>query len=143
VVEAGSSESLEKLYRKFVMLKLIEGLPPDVLGVEATGKVTHDDYRKVLIPAAEAMMAKGPVRMLYVAGPDFSAYELEALWDDAAFGLTHWRQFTRIAVVAENTWLRAAVAMFCPFFPSQIRLFNISELGAAKAWIAGQDKLDA
>ena len=30
------------------MFKLIEGLPPNVLAVEATGKVTHEDYRDIL-----------------------------------------------------------------------------------------------
>ena len=68
------------------MLKLIKGLPQDVLGIEAAGKVTHEDYRKVLIPAAEMLMTNGSIGILYVAGPDFSGYELEALWDDAAFG---------------------------------------------------------
>ena len=32
------------------MMKLIDGLPADVLGIEAAGKVTHSDYRDVLIP---------------------------------------------------------------------------------------------
>jgi SpoIIAA-like len=123
------------------MLKLIEGLPQDVFGIEAAGKVTHEDYQKTLIPAAEAMMTKGPVRMLYVAGPDFSGYELEALWDDATFGFKYWHQFTRIAVVTESTWLRAAITMFSPFFSSEIRLFKFPELGAAKDWIA--DKKEA
>ena len=45
------------------MLKLIEDLPPTVLGVEASGKVTHEDYQNILIPNAEAMMAKGPINM--------------------------------------------------------------------------------
>lgn len=125
------------------MLKRIEGLPPDVMGVEAAGKVTHQDYRNVLIPAAEALMTKGPIGMLYVAGPDFSGYELEALWDDTAFGFKHWRQFTRIALVTESPWLRAAATMFSPFFPSQVRLFKLSELGAAKAWIGGKDRFGA
>ena len=62
------------------MLIILEGLPPDVLGVEAVGKVTHEDYRKVLIPRAEAMMAKGPIKMIYVVGKEFTGYELEALW---------------------------------------------------------------
>jgi hypothetical protein len=73
-------------------------LPPDVLAVEATGKVTHLDYRDTLIPKAEAMMAKGPVRMLYVIGKEFTGFELEALWDDSAFGFKHWHDFSRIAV---------------------------------------------
>jgi len=41
------------------MLKLIQDLPPHVLGIEAAGKVTHEDYRKVLIPAAEADDGQG------------------------------------------------------------------------------------
>ncbi len=43
------------------MFKLIEDLPPDVMGIEAAGKVTHEDYKTILIPKAEAMIAKGPV----------------------------------------------------------------------------------
>ena len=122
------------------MLKLIEGLPPEVLGVEATGTVTHEDYRKVLIPAAEAKMAGGPTKMLFVAGSQFSGYALEALWDDAAFGFKHWHQFRRVAVVTESGWLRAAVTMFSPFFPSHVQLFRLGELDVAKEWLNRDDK---
>jgi hypothetical protein len=41
------------------MFKLIEGLPSDVLAIEAIGTVTHDDYRDILIPKAESMLANG------------------------------------------------------------------------------------
>ena len=37
------------------MFTFIEGLPSDVLAIEARGEVTHDDYRNTLIPKAEAM----------------------------------------------------------------------------------------
>jgi hypothetical protein len=119
------------------VLKLIEDLPPTVLGVEASGKVTHDDYRNILIPNAEAMLAKGPIRMLYVIGDDFTGFELEALWDDAAFGIKHWHDFSQIAVVTDHAWLRAAVTMFKPFFRHEVRLFRLSDLAAAKAWVTG------
>ena len=117
------------------MFRLIDGMPPDVLAIEATGKVTREDYHNTLIPKAEAMMAKGPIRMLYVIGEEFTGFELEALWDDGKFGLKHWHDFSRIAVVADQAWLRAAVSMFAPFFHGEVRMFGLSELGAAKAWI--------
>lgn len=117
------------------MLKFIEGVPQDVLAIEAIGKVTHEDYRNVLIPKAEAMMKKGPIKMLYVIGKEFTGYELEALWDDGAFGIGHWREFKKIAVVADQAWLRASISMFTPFFPAEVQLFNLAELAAAKAWI--------
>ena len=122
------------------MFKLIEDLPPGVLGIEATGKVTHEDYQNILIPRAEAMIAKGPVKLLYVAGKDFEGYELEALWDDSAFGVKHWHDFTRVAVVADQAWLRAAVTMFKPFLPCEVRLFNLGDLAAAKTWITCTEK---
>jgi hypothetical protein len=117
------------------MFKFIEGLPPDVIAIEAIGKVTHEDYRNTLIPRAEAMMAKGPIRMLYVIGKEFTGFELEALWDDGAFGIKHWHDFSHIAVATDHAWLSGMVSMFKPFFRGEVRLFRLSELLAAKDWI--------
>jgi hypothetical protein len=117
------------------MFKFIGGLPPNVMAVEATGKVTHDDYQNTFIPRAEAMLAKGPIKMLYVIGNEFTGFELEALWDDSVFGIKHWHDFSHIAVVTDNAWLRAMVSMFKPFFHGEVLLFRLSELPAAKHWI--------
>ena len=118
------------------MFKFIEGLPQDVMAIEAVGKVTHQDYREILIPKAEAMMAGGPIRMLYVIGAEFTGFELEAMWDDSLFGIRHWRDFSHIAVVTDHAALRAMVSMFKPFFHGEVRLFGLAELPAAKDWIS-------
>jgi hypothetical protein len=117
------------------MFRFIEDLPPNVIGIEAIGKITHEDYRDTFIPIAEAMIGKGPIKMLYVMGEDFAGFEAEALWDDSAFGVRHWRDFSHIAVVTDHAWLSAMVAMFRPFFHGEVRLFKGAELPAAKAWI--------
>jgi hypothetical protein len=118
------------------MFKVIEGLAPDVMGIEAVGKVTHEDYRDVLIPSAEAKMGKGPIKMLYVLGKDFTGFELEALSDDSAFGFKHWHDFSQVAVVTDHGWLNAVISMFKPFFHGQMRLFKLADLPAAKDWIS-------
>lgn len=122
------------------MFKFIDGLPSDVLAVEAKGQITHDDYRTALIPKAEVMMAKGPIKMLYLVGEAFTGFDLEALWDDGAFGLKHWHDFSRIAVVTDHTWVRAMVSMFTPFFRGEVHLFRLSQLPAAKDWISGANR---
>jgi hypothetical protein len=119
-----------------MMLRIIEGLPPQVLAIEAVGEVTHEDYRDVLIPRAEAMIVRGPIRMMYVVGADFKNFDLEALWDDGAFGIKHWRDFSHIAVVTDIGWLRSAAGIFAPLIPADVRLFRLSDLPAAKDWIA-------
>ena len=118
------------------MFRMIEGLPDNVIGIEASGQVTHEDYRNVLIPEVEALMARGPVDMLYAFGEDFSGFDLEALWDDAAFGIKHWRQFHRVALVADQAWLRAAFSTFAPLVPAETHLFRYSEMAEARNWIA-------
>jgi hypothetical protein len=122
------------------MFRFIEGLPSDVIAIEATGKVTHEDYRSVLIPKAEAMIVTGPVNMLYVIGTEFAGFELEALWDDGAFGLRHWHDFRHIAVVTDHALVRATVTMFQPFFHGEVRLFRLAALPDAKEWVSGNSK---
>jgi hypothetical protein len=119
------------------MLKIVEGLPPDVLAIEAVGTVTHEDYRNILIPKAEAMMAHGPIKMLYVVGEHFTKFELEALWDDCEFGIKHWKEFSHIALLTDIGWLRSMAAMFAPLIRSDVRLFRLSEMSAAQTWITG------
>jgi len=118
------------------MFKSIAGLPADVLAIEASHQVTHQDYRETLIPMAEGLMAKGPIKMLYVIGPDFTGFDLEALWDDSAFGISHWRDFSRIALVTDHAWMGGVVTMFTPFFHGEVRLFRLAQLSEAKVWIA-------
>jgi hypothetical protein len=120
------------------MFILIEGLPRDVLAIEASGQVTYQDYLDTLIPKAEAMMAKGPIRMLYVIGDAFTGFEPGGLWGDGVFGLRHWHDFSHIAVVTDHTWLSAMVNMFKPFFHGEVRLFRLDQLPAAKDWVSGQ-----
>ena len=72
------------------------------MAIEARGTIIATCF----VPKPEAMMAKGPIKMLYVIGKDFAGFELEALWDDGAFGLRHWHDFSLIAVVADHAWMR-------------------------------------
>ena len=60
-----------------------------MLAIKATGKTTHADYRDKLMLKAQALMAKGLIRMLYVIGHDFTGFKLEALRDDSRFRLEY------------------------------------------------------
>jgi hypothetical protein len=117
------------------MLKVIDDMVPDVLAITAIGKVTNEDYRATLIPLAERMRSNRPIRMLYVIGPESAGFEPIALWDDSAFGLKHVRDFSHVAVVTDQPWLRAAVGVFAPFIRARLRLFGVAQLPEAKAWI--------
>lgn len=118
------------------MFREIEGLPSGVLGLEAHGRVTHADYRDTLVPRLEAAAAQGPVDMIYAIAEDFEGFDFEAMWDDAAVGLRNWKNFRRVALVADQAWIRAAASLFAPFYPCEFRLFKRAELASAREWIS-------
>jgi hypothetical protein len=119
------------------MLSLIEDLPSNVVGVEAQGKVTSEDFERVLVPAVEAARAAtadGKVRVLYVMrnSPEYTA---GAVWEDTKLGLGHLRAWERIAVVCDADWLRKSLHAFGWMIPGEVKGFEVKDLPAAREWI--------
>jgi hypothetical protein len=122
------------------MIELIPGLPDHVLGMEAKGEVTGEDYERVLIPALERQLeAGGKVRVLYVLGPEFSGYSAAAMWDDAKVGMAHPFSWERIAVVTDHDAYRRLVNGFGFLIPGEVRVFPVAALEDAKAWVGETD----
>jgi len=118
------------------MIKPIPDLPDNILGFEASGKVTGKDYEIILVPAVESKLKEFKnVRLLYHFGPDFSGYELEAIWDDTKIGLKHLTAWERIAIVTDTEWICSATRIFGFTMPGHIRVFKNDELPAAKNWV--------
>ncbi len=119
------------------MFRPIFDLPPGVIGYSAVGKVTADDYGKVLIPEIEAKIAEGgKLRFLYVAGPEFEGFEMGAMVDDAAFGFRHFFDFEKIAFVSDDPTFRALVHGFGMMMPAEVKSYAVKDIAAAKAWLA-------
>ncbi|MCB1310809.1 MAG: STAS/SEC14 domain-containing protein [Sedimentitalea sp.] len=117
------------------MLEPMESSSNGVLAFRAVGKITDEDYKSALIPAVEDQIkTQGKARLVYVIGPEFESYGGKAMLDDALFGVKHWRDFERIAVVTDRDWIANAMRIFMPLMPAQTKLFHTNELKDALAW---------
>lgn len=118
------------------MIEVITGMPDNVLGLRATGKVTGEDYEKVLIPAVEERLRRHQkIRLLYHMGPDFVGFTPAAMWDDARVGVQHIASFEKIAVVTDLDWVIKAVKIFSFAIPSLVRTFGNGGLEEAISWV--------
>jgi len=100
------------------VIRLLDDMPPGVLGLEA------------------ANAEHGKVRRVYVLGPAFDDYEGEAVSEDLKLGARHPAAVERIAVVTDARWAGPAIKVFSVLWPGQARAFPLSELEAAKRWAA-------
>lgn len=119
------------------MIELIPGLPPGVLGLEAKGQVTGEDYERVVMPAVERARAEHErIRLLYVLGAAFERFSAAAMWDDARVGMRHPLSWERIAMVTDHDAYRSLTKGVGFLMPAEVRVFKLSELDEAKAWLA-------
>ena len=119
------------------MIELIEGLPDGVVGIEAVGDVTLEDYDDVVTPAVErALASHQKIRLLHVLGDRFTGHSASALFEDAKLGLSNVRSIERIAVVTDLEHFRALVKGAGWTLPGDLKLFSNAERAEAEAWVS-------
>jgi len=119
------------------MLELMPESRADILVLRASGHLTASDYEEMFIPLLEKLIKQyGHARVLLYLDEDFQGWEAEALWDDAAFGLRHRRDFEKIAVVGAPAWLEWGVRTGNALLEGEARTFGPDDLSEALAWVS-------
>jgi hypothetical protein len=106
------------------------------VAIKAVGKLTRDDYEKVLLPLLSDAQRDGRrLRFLYELGAEFDGIDAAAAWEDAKLGLRYLRAFACCAVVTDREWIRESTRLASFFLPCPVRAFSIKERGNATAWL--------
>jgi hypothetical protein len=88
------------------VIELIEGLPDNVVGIVAKGRVTKKDRGDVLIPAIEkALEWHHRLRLYY----EIRARYPGAAWEEVGLGIGQQVPWERVAIVSDVAWIRHAV----------------------------------
>jgi hypothetical protein len=122
------------------MIEPLPDMPAGVLGFRAVGTVDAADYRQVLNPAVDAVLAKGQkVNLVYVLGEEFSRYSLSALWQDMLFEGKPESSWGRIALVTDHRILGELVRGLGSLAVDDLRRFPLADLPTAIRWAAGEE----
>src|SRR6266478_3744151 len=117
------------------MLELIEGLPGNVVGIVAKGRVTMQDCHDVLMPALKKSRRRHEkIRLYYELNSRFPG----AAWDDLDLGLEHVSCCERVAIVTDIGWVRLTVKAVRFLIPSDIRVFATMQAEEGRAWITAR-----
>jgi hypothetical protein len=118
------------------MIRALDGMPDGVLGFQASGKLTVDDYTHVLAPAlAAAGAGPGTFRIFLDFSGEFDGMEPGAVWQDLRMGVQNWNAWDRIALVTDHKWMRDGLSMFSWAVPGEARAFPTQDRDAAMQWL--------
>lgn len=121
------------------MLRRMGDMPAGTLGFEAVGEVEDDDWEDVVEPVLRREIATGAkLRLLYLVGAEARDVDTDAMKADTGFRARHANAFERVAVVSDEAWMKPAVRALSFLMPGKARAFAVSDLAAAKSWLADQ-----
>lgn len=119
------------------MFTQIDNLPAGAIGFRAAGRITSQDRDTVLEPTIRTALGDNrQIRLLYVVEPDFAGYDSNAPFDNVVFGTQHFRDFEKIAFLAEDGPYSRAVGAMDGLIPASLKVFPTGDVEAAKAWLA-------
>jgi hypothetical protein len=119
------------------MLRRMDDMPTGTIGFEAIGEVEDDDWEEAVEPLLRRRIAAGEkVRLLYLLGAEATDVEGDAMKADAGFRARHAGAFERVAVVADESWIKPATRAWSALMPGKARGFAVHDLAAAKTWLA-------
>lgn len=103
------------------------------LEVHVSGKLTKEDYERLVPDVEERIRQHGKIRLMLVTH-DFHGWQAGALWEDIKFDAKHFNDIERLAIVGEKQWEKG-MAIFCkPFTTAKVRFFEHGHEDEARQW---------
>ena len=118
---------------------MIEFMPEskdNIVGVRASGTLTGDDYKNVLVPRLEALLARySKLRVLFYMDRDFRGWDLQSAWDNTLLDARHRNDFEKVAMVGAPKWEEWCVKIAGVMVRGTMRTFPADELTRAWEWL--------
>jgi hypothetical protein len=106
-----------------------------VIELAVEGTITNADLTANIDRLREDL-ENGKSRLIEVIS-NFTGMEPAAFWTDLTHAPALARKVTRVAVVADQAWIRAMTGLAPLFTRAEVKTFAPEQIGEARSWIAG------
>lgn len=118
----------------FDEIKISEEPRGTVVTLVFKDKLTVADYEHFVPQVEKIMESREKIRMLIQLN-DFRGWTAGALWEDTKFGIRHFNDVERLAIVGDKEWEKTMTLFLKPFTRAEVRYFDMTELDWAREWI--------
>lgn len=105
-----------------------------VLVVHAIGKLVKSDYPP-FVAEFERRVQKPRKQHVLFDMTGLHGWEAGAAWEDMKFGVKHFADIDRLAMVGDKKWQHGMAIVFKPFTKAVTRYFDGTESAEARKWL--------
>jgi hypothetical protein len=105
-----------------------------ILIVRASGKLTKADYEQLMPEIDRLIQLYGTLHML-IDMTAFQGWQVEALWEEIKFGVAHFADIKRLAIVGDKRWQEVLALFAKPFTKATIHYFDHTDTSEARQWL--------
>jgi len=106
-----------------------------VVEITVEGAVTNKDLEETINALHSWFDQDGKTQVIEIIR-HFTGMELAALWTDIRLGVPLAQKIRRVAVVADQAWIRQLAELGHLFTKAELKVFALEDLAGARAWIA-------
>jgi SpoIIAA-like len=115
-------------------MQLAEENGGKVLVIHVSGKLVKADYEELVPEFARLVRQHGKLRVLFDMA-DFHGWDASAAWQDFKFGIEHFADIERMALVGETRWQHGMATFSKPFTRATVRYFEHADAAKARQWL--------
>jgi hypothetical protein len=120
------------------MVQLLDDFPPHVAAYKASGAVSKEEYRDVVMHRVDEVAAQyGKINFIVLLETDMGNYSIGAFLDYLKVSFEHFFKWERMAIVTDETWLRNAYKVLSPLVHGEIKGYPLKDFETAKQWVSG------
>lgn len=113
----------------------IEKPDENMIEFSVSGFITSADYDSVIDPMDAFLDARENVRLLEIVH-SFEGFDPKLILPGLRFKSEHMKRFSHVAIVSDIGWFSPIIKAIGTFSSTELRLFSMSELTAARRWLA-------
>ncbi len=103
--------------------------------VSITGKLEKSDY-DLFVPMLEAGIKAHSKINLLIELHDFHGWSAGAAWEDTKFGVRHFNDIQRLAIVGDHDWEKNLARFVKVFSRAKVKYFDKKESKKAHQWVS-------
>ncbi|MDA0238595.1 MAG: STAS/SEC14 domain-containing protein [Proteobacteria bacterium] len=115
------------------MLQLLPESSGNLVAFKAIGKISDEDFKNIL-PTFEAVLAGDSGISLLADLEHFEGWEWQAAYDKTAFGIKHWGDIKKIAIVGDGQLEGLSAKVADRIMQADVRQFSLEDRAAALEW---------